>query len=568
MTTDIESSEVVFFMGAGASVAAGVPDTYSFVEQFIESIEDLNKKETIEKIVQTLKKWKGTEIDIELLLETLIKLRDRKFEPLLKFYQQKEFILKGYSNKKPLIDNLKDFIKRKAIVSEENKIQYFQPLLGFVEEFKVLDIISLNYDTCVEQFCNIHKLSYQDGFDVYWNPKNFTTENTDIRLYKLHGSVMWYQSDRGGYIKLPVMTEKSKITLISGEKAENLMLYPMQKWDFPEPLLELLVETKRLLESGTCKFLIVVGYSFRDYHIRRILWDVARKNKDLHIILIGPKAYQIYFEKLKYYDESNTIPSSLDGKVICLPYKFEKVFPHLKNYYLTNLRVGLSCETTQHQTEIQGNKVNWENCLNNLVNAEYTDKVEKLLEKIDPIELERNWQRYLELYLKMTVNLSSNNREEEAEKYLKIFIDDLYSMMVDRININVINNDIFIEINYYQYDSDSSFNSLRDLKKVFENLSYFCESRKDFVKQIGENFQKIITIVANVKEYFEPFNDTGIFLKDYISFRKEKISDDKIYNLEFINNVSQRPPMSNDNISELISNIKEIETSILKEIII
>ena len=73
---------------------------------------------------------------------------------------------------------------------------------------------------------------------------------------------MWYQSDRGGYIKLPVMTGKSKIKLIYGEKAENLMLYPMQKWDYAEPLLELLVEIKHLLESESCKFLIIVGTLF------------------------------------------------------------------------------------------------------------------------------------------------------------------------------------------------------------------------------------------------------------------------------------------------------------------
>lgn len=166
-----------------------VPDTYSFVKEFIDNIHENDKKETIERIVQTLKEWKNKEIDVELLLETLTKLENKHQEPLLRFYEGGDFILKGYSEKKPLIDDLKDFVKRKAIVSEE-KIQYLQPFLGFVEDFRPLNIISLNYDICIEQFCIVHKLVYQDGFDVYWNPKTFDTEYTDIHLYKLHGSVM------------------------------------------------------------------------------------------------------------------------------------------------------------------------------------------------------------------------------------------------------------------------------------------------------------------------------------------------------------------------------------------
>ena len=63
-----KSSEVVFFLGAGASVAAGVPDTYSFVKEYLDSLQGMKKKRTIEEIIKKLKQWKGTEIDIELLL--------------------------------------------------------------------------------------------------------------------------------------------------------------------------------------------------------------------------------------------------------------------------------------------------------------------------------------------------------------------------------------------------------------------------------------------------------------------------------------------------------------------
>jgi len=73
-----KSSEVVFFLGAGASVKAGVPDTYSFVQEYKKSLKETETGTTIEEVVKTLKEWKGSEIDIELLLETLTKLKNRE----------------------------------------------------------------------------------------------------------------------------------------------------------------------------------------------------------------------------------------------------------------------------------------------------------------------------------------------------------------------------------------------------------------------------------------------------------------------------------------------------------
>ena len=100
--------DVVFLLGAGASVDAGVPDTYSFVKEFRNSITDETDKTTIDKIIDTLKRWKGSDIDVELLLDTLTKLDTREKEPLLEFFENVEdkFILKDYSVKRPIIKAL------------------------------------------------------------------------------------------------------------------------------------------------------------------------------------------------------------------------------------------------------------------------------------------------------------------------------------------------------------------------------------------------------------------------------------------------------------------------------
>jgi hypothetical protein len=334
---EIDNRDIIFLLGAGASVEAEVPNTYSFVSQFVNSVTDDGKKKAITSIIDELKKWERNhsgrdEIDIELLLETLMKLEDKDNETILQFYSPNPLFDLNFDFSKLILD-LKDFIKYKSIVPEE-KLDYLQPLIEFIEEVpnSPLDIISLNYDICIEQFCNIHKLTWKDGFDVRWNANIFQDTVSDVNLYKLHGSVMWYKSDRGDYIKVPIMTGSSEIQLITGEKAKNVMLYPMRKWDYIEPIFELLLRAKSLLESKECKYLICIGYSFRDEHIRDILWDVARKNKELHLVLIDPKAHSIYKDRLKYYNDAMKSRSSLFGRVICLPYTFGGILKHhLKN---------------------------------------------------------------------------------------------------------------------------------------------------------------------------------------------------------------------------------------------
>jgi hypothetical protein len=550
MTNEIKPSEVVFFLGAGASVPAGVPDTRSFVNQFTESISDTSKKSTVEKIVETLKDWKGPDIDVELLLETLTKLRDKEREPLLQFYEGGNFALTGYYEKEPLINDLKDFIKKRAIVAERN-VQYLQPLRDFVDERRPVDIISVNYDTCIEQFCNSHKLVYQDGFDVNWNPKIFGSEDTDIRLYKLHGSVIWYQSGRGGYMKLPVRTEKSEIKLITDEKAENLMLYPMQKWDYAEPLLELLVEVKRLLESKECKFLVVIGYSFRDEHLRRLVWDAAKKNRQLHLILVDPNASQIYFEKLKYYDNEQTIPSSLYGKVICLPYGIEKVFSYVKNSYLKSLREGLSEEIIQHQAEIKSQKPNWVNCIQSFVRAEYTEKIDDLLGKVGVYELQPYLRLHLEFYLKLAVNYLSSNLHKGID-YLDNFNTILYTIAVDGITADVDPYGVEITFRFKCHDlSIVPISSAQLYDTIFDLLS-FCQIRYLCVDFFKDEFQNMVSKLQSLERYLIAFKKNRIELLDYANLRAEEKVD--------IQSLKEKP-------RDWQARITEIERDILKGIL-
>jgi hypothetical protein len=259
------------------------------------------------------------------------------------------------------------------------------------------------------------------------------------------------------------------------------MLYPMQKWDYAEPLLELLVKIKHRLEFENCKFLIVVGYSFRDDHILRILWDVTRKNRNLNVIIIDPKAFQIYSEKLKYYDKEKEISSSLDEKVVCLPYKFEEVFPYLKDHYLKNLREGLNCAVIQRQRELKGEKAKWESCLRPLVYAEHTEKTKEVLGKVEDSEIDRDWQLSLEFPLRMGLNLVANGQDKEAKKYLNKLKEQICLMFIERLDIEISQPLIEFRFNCIRTPSSASYQTADRMHTFIENLFQYIESRRKMV---------------------------------------------------------------------------------------
>lgn len=571
MKETLTSSQVVFLFGAGASIKAGVPDTYEFVKLFIENLENSEDFESINFIINKLKIWKSKQqaedinIDIELLLETLTKIKNMKDEPLLEFCGSDDIPKRNYDN---LINKLKDFIKSKAIVSEE-KIDYLQPLLGFVDDSRrlntQLNIISLNYDTCIEQLCNVYQLDYQDGFDIYWNPKTFYNENSDINLYKLHGSVIWYRSDRGEYIKLPIMSKTHEIRLINGESADNLMLYPMQKWDYAEPLLELLINIKKILESDSCKFLIVAGYSFRDSHIQRLLWDVSRKNRELHVIIIDPKAYQIYLDKLKYYYNNIESYLSKNRRVICLPYTFEGILKYgLRNDYLQALRAGLIEIEKQYQIEIQGGNTDWRTAIEFLINAEHCEKVEDLLVLMGNFP-KKDYNFYLKLLLVLSINYSLNGQSNKALCYFDKFKEELFSMLQGpnvEVTNDIIGNSRAFRINISFHNYYTKKIELADIKKLIETFRDECSRRERISLLPSKEFETIKKTLNILSNYLYYFNSPDYAFNNYLKHRKSQTNFKALQ--KNYNNYISNP--SKDNCEKLAKTIERIEINLFNKI--
>lgn len=399
MSKTDSQDKAIFFLGAGASVEAGAKGVVDLATEFKNRLKSKSESDfrVIEKIIAKLEEWiKEQEIhrtvDIELILDVLERLESAQKDVILEFYDNKEFILSGFKRDKHLSSELKLFVREMCFIRRE-RTNYLKPILLFLKHYKVLDIFSTNYDNCIEEFCDVKGINLVDGLDVSgWNVEAFANLSEGIRLYKLHGSIIWRQTKEGQYVRFPAFTTDEIIQQSSGIPMVPFILYPGKKLEYSESGIDILAELKKQLRH--VKHVFVIGYSFKDEHITKLFQYAAKRNRKLTLFLVSPSAYQVYDEWLRFYrddrfiesfsrsmtSESSSAPlaSSLQGRVICLPYKFGKILPKLSKY-LDDLSEAEKLDEEFMFIDAQSDIPKWKKRLNYYAECEHFERVEKIL---------------------------------------------------------------------------------------------------------------------------------------------------------------------------------------------
>ena len=653
-----KNQQIIFFLGAGASVEAGVPTTTLFVKEFenhlieteretdkelydllnkikeyldkkdidIESlletmenltdlsktdkklydllnkIKDLDKKDIdIESLLETMenltdlsktdkklydllnkiKDLDKKDIDIESLLETMENLTDyiektdsfsiRKFlkDPSMRFDEnEKKNILK-------LTKKLRAFIREKTVVVKGEKVDYLHPLL---EITKPLTVFSVNYDTCIETLALRNKLKYTDGFGIEWEPERFkdNKDKFDIYLYKIHGSIMWYETKKQNYVKIPVLfnqEETDEIKLMTAETASPFIMYPSpSKWKYNKILDFLRMELRnKLKNTDIC---VVIGYSFRDDDIKEIFEDAAKSNEDLKILLISPSAGKIH-KKLKYMDKEKKVLSQVYEKVIPINHTFSKTLNDNNLYDLINEkipRIRMLCKQANSEPlprdfypdyikeyirislEI-GDVVGVENIFNKYLNISPPDNWGNFGEEE---QFEILYQLYF-LYL--------FNGDEKIEKFLKYVIkllkryldggNELFELYLkkqksneeDSKNIDLqikTLNEMFGENKYHEWSIRHS-----ELISTLESLSSFLSKKielgiqnkeqpelSNMLKSLIDSIEKISSI-RNIGFQGDKYEDSPIVKADGTKVELERKKDLENALKEIINNLEK-----------------------------
>ena len=381
--------DIILFFGAGASVDAGIPTTIELVDEFKNYVENrypanfLTLKTIIAKLEESFKPEadKDGKVDIETLLEALnIAIETNKIPLLSALLENLTFKKDINVAEIPTIQNLvEDFIRNEMVVTEKEKLSYLKEILNLE---KPIEIFTVNYDTCMENVCKINNIEYTDGFDYFWNPSNFES-NFGVKLFKLHGSVIWYVDEKNTPQKIPVIAFNKdnmlKLRTIDGLELRPFLLYPAQKPQITETMNKLQSMFEKRLKDANTKIMIIVGYSFRDDYLKETIVSSGFTNENLYIFLIDPDAFKIYENKLRYRDSEKKISSPFENKVIYLPYPFKGVISHLKSY-LEAFNRGLLYEK-KYLIEAGNERAYWKSIIHDFMECEFFSHVIPYLER-------------------------------------------------------------------------------------------------------------------------------------------------------------------------------------------
>jgi NAD-dependent SIR2 family protein deacetylase len=319
---------VIFLLGAGASVDADLPTVRALIERFETQV---SKRRSLRRAFELVRDHLQDNfppladgkaiLDIELLLETIRLLRYREDSPLSAFVHTWRANVRDIDRALgDLEDELRAFVRDQCTVDPE-KVQYLWPIRDFVRNYGNVDIFTLNYDAAIEIVCQQQEMRYTDGFDSYWNPAQFDSPGYDLRLFKIHGSLLWYKTSgsSSSIVKIPISPDRNyQVRLFTNEDVSELLLYPaFSKEQHVEPYSTLLSRLKEALDA--CELLIAVGCSFRDSYLKQLIIERMRQNRRLQVIVVDPDASNV----LRWSD------SALPGD-----WRFESVAERL---VLTNL---------------------------------------------------------------------------------------------------------------------------------------------------------------------------------------------------------------------------------------
>lgn len=309
----LKSENLVILTGAGSSIDGGGKS----VKQIWEEIFENQKKLDLDKVLGLITK------KIEEIKKEEFVAKKKNLEELLSRLEieRKAKENKGKSGKK-IADQIKDIkseIKRLCSIENidtETKLKskthqtFLTKILAARKKTSPrAKIFTLNYDTFFEDAASDIKAVVIDGFCFnekrIFNSTDFDLdivqrENSRIHkeenfydkvfhLYKMHGSVTWQLEGRE--IK---KLDKKQID-------EPLLIYPnASKFEesYQMPFYEMISRFQISLRA-TNTTLMIIGYSFGDAHVNRMIEEAVDSNLSLKVIVVDPNIEKVDDKKTK-----------------------------------------------------------------------------------------------------------------------------------------------------------------------------------------------------------------------------------------------------------------------------
>jgi hypothetical protein len=349
----------------------------------------------------------------------------------------------------------------------------------------------------------------------------------------------------------------SSVELFTKERAELVMLYPAQKFEYVEPLFELTLQMKR--ELAQCRTLFVVGYSFRDEHIRRLFWDIARQYSDFYVVLIDPNAQRIYSDRLKRYDDSET-PSSLANRVVRLPYHFGKAFPLLQSLIYKAFRKMRTEVDTLSATERQGQATRWQNCILPAAECGDYETLHMVLEKVS----EQKYSNYLDLMKSIALALFHAIANDDQE-----FVDYYWNQLRSEVLASMKSLLLYVDThpggNFLRPGMLGGQQSPTSLIEAWNQAHRCVETR---IKWVGPNarHQALLDMLKQLNERMSVWKNGNARFIDYLSDREAFAPKNLKVLLQNLSNSQNMEWNEKDRREEVETNLRIAEERVLTSV--
>ena len=200
---------------------------------------------------------------------------------------------------------------------------------------EVIPLFNLNYDPLFERAADFSRLRLIDGFigaeNAYydlntfqqrigvarrsWRGRQFTIIQGNIHLYKLHGSLGWYESQSKG-------VRRCGFNLSIPEDAKRLMIPPQRRKatdTMSIPYSSLWSELRAFIRHGPYLInrLVSIGYGMRDEHVNDVI-ENGLVRTDLTLMIFARDLKDDVFNR--WSNKENVIivtnnRSSLNGEI-------------------------------------------------------------------------------------------------------------------------------------------------------------------------------------------------------------------------------------------------------------
>ncbi len=297
----LREDSLLFLLGAGASVDAGIKHAKAMtldIEEKIRSDTDFKEfYELYNYLKSSIIYQRGLEgafeeqtATIEELLDVLSEINQKHQNKLYPFIGGWNIhLLKVAGEEFEMVAKLDKKIRSQLFqwinISNYDRSNYFRGFRDLVSDpGSAVRVFTLNYDICVEKALAGTDFSIELGFnsDREWEASKFdTNENADVEvyLYKLHGSIDWIRDK----------TNRGVLTLCDNPQPNPELIFgTAAKLSSIDPYLFYVHELRKYSLNEALRFIVVIGYSFSDDYVNRLIGQAITRSEYLKVLVVAP----------------------------------------------------------------------------------------------------------------------------------------------------------------------------------------------------------------------------------------------------------------------------------------